>query len=487
MLYSVQSGLVLAAAENGDDEVLKQLSERGLDQDLLNEALSCAACHGHVRFTQTCCSLGADINWWDSSEDETALSIACREGHADVVAVMIESGCDVNLKVKGQMHTALHSCAVSGSVKCVRLLIAAKADVNSQDCMGNTPMIKAVMEEKPSIVRELLAVGANYKLLNIRQKSAFSIAMDRGDAGCVKELLTAHKDLANIRGQLDNLYPLTRAIRYRQLPVIRAFIESGCDINCPESTFLKPLHLAIEIGDASLVETLAMAGADINSTLAVPIGATPLLLAVAKGLPDVVTVLGKTDCHLNAFDGVGRSALYMAVKFGNTRCIKSLLECGANPDAYNWDHSSQEIPDIIPSPPPLHAALIYERQEEAAMLLQAGCDVDFPAFYRDNHRSDWVTPMQLARLHDLTWAMKMLLKAGSKCLVPVEGVPNKDDELVYLLQKAHFLLTNSHSLKDLCRHFIRQILGKRLIVDFQTLPLPQSLLAFIIFEELIPD
>lgn len=481
-LYSVRSAIALAALENNDQPTLEKLIEHEKDQDLLNEILYQASKGGFTDCARTLVQYGADVNYCESSEDETVLGVSCIKKHPAVTSLLVKvDRCNVNIASIGDQHTPLHACAGFNSPACCHVLLEAGANVNVRDCYESTPLIVACMHNNPEVVQELLQAGADISLKNIRRRDCFSIAMDEGHAGCVRELLLAHPDLANTRGE-GGLYPLTRAIRDHQSHVVRAFIDAGCDVNCPEAAILTPLHMAIEVGDSALVEALVEGGADVNSPLTMPLqGATPLILAVVKEQADVVRVLAKSTCNLDAFDSLGRTALYLATKHRAQQCMRELLWAGANPDAY----LASKAGPPIPAPTALHAAVLYDCCEEAVMLIQAGCDIDFPAVYEHGMQAVPVTPMMVACQQHRHWALKLLLLAGSNCLQPVQNVQDLNDEIVDLLTKAHQRRKNPDSLKCLCRTLIRNTCGRAFLRSAQLLPLPSQLISYLMFEELL--
>jgi outer membrane protein assembly factor BamB len=85
---------------------------------------------------------------------------AARKGDAATVKRLLTAGVDVNAKTQ-YGATALSFAADKGHVEVVRELIRAKADVNVKDSFYNaTPIVWALVRNRPDIVRELLAAGA---------------------------------------------------------------------------------------------------------------------------------------------------------------------------------------------------------------------------------------------------------------------------------------------------------------------------------------
>lgn len=62
-----------------------------------------------------------------------------------------------------------------------RIMKNHKILIDQQDSVGNTPLIDAVILQNPDVVRTLLECGANPKIKNNHNQSAFDIAREIGD------------------------------------------------------------------------------------------------------------------------------------------------------------------------------------------------------------------------------------------------------------------------------------------------------------------
>jgi len=105
---------------------------------------------------------GADVNEPDS-EGTTPLMYAVLKGNDGMVKLLLEYLADVR-KVNRRRDTALSMCAAStttGTVPTMKMLLASGANVNTYDCNGRTPLMLAVMADRPEFLSVLAEAGAD--------------------------------------------------------------------------------------------------------------------------------------------------------------------------------------------------------------------------------------------------------------------------------------------------------------------------------------
>ena len=131
---------------------------------------------------------------------------------------------------------------------------------------------------------------------------------------------------------------LINAMQLRRRPRTLEIIRAGVNVNAEHlGTF--PLQLAIEQGDARVVEALLKAGADANARLAKMDGMSMLMYAAAgaRRNSSIVRALIRADGELDGRDAKGRTPLMHAARKASTAALDLLLRAGAKPDAV--DHA----------------------------------------------------------------------------------------------------------------------------------------------------
>ena len=137
-------------------------------------------------------------------------------------------------------------------------------------------------------------------------------------------------------------HPMYCAAKHGNLRAVRAFLQSGADVNMtaslpdniyedgPEKTIsnMTPLFIAVEQGHTPCVMELIKAGADVN--IARSDGLTPLYAAAQYGYEGCVVLLiqAGADVNIASIDGV--TQLCEAVECGNEGCVVLLIQAGAD-------------------------------------------------------------------------------------------------------------------------------------------------------------
>ncbi len=152
--------------------------------------------------------------------------------------------------------------------------------------------------------------------------------------------------------------------------------------------------------------------------------ATPLMLAVIAGRPDMAQLLLDRGARVDARDEYGFTALSMAVSLKRPDLVKLLLAHGADPNATN-----------ALKMPPLAWALMLDRTESACALLDRGADPDASDY-------DGRPALYLAAIEENTRAVQALLAHGADanasflgCSVLQLAAAQGDAEIIRALQQ----------------------------------------------------
>jgi hypothetical protein len=131
----------------------------------------------------------------------------------------------------------------------------------------------------------------------------------------------------SLKPRLNGVPLLTKAAGAGLVPVIRALIEAGADVNFSNAGTTAATYAAMT-GQTRALRALFEAGADPHQRN--PFGAT--LLWTAKDHPDTLRYLAAAGLDVNARDEDGRTPLMLGARFSaNPESLSTLAELGADP------------------------------------------------------------------------------------------------------------------------------------------------------------
>ena len=126
-------------------------------------------------------------------------------------------------------------------------------------------------------------------------------------------------------------YPLIRAVKARQEPVVHYLLSQKADANVQDEDWATPLIRAVQANDAGIMKELIAAGADLEKSDKGDLTALSYALRTYKYEP--VEMLVKAGAAVNIADARGETPLIGAAHTGNIKTIKLLLDKGADPAA----------------------------------------------------------------------------------------------------------------------------------------------------------
>ena len=183
------NALVLAAKGNHED-VLHCLLKFSPNVNIVNQdgftALAVACKEGNLRIVHQLLSAGAHVNLQDKFGD-TNLILASKAGHAAIVDLLLRRYADLDTRGK-ENKTALYNAVEKDHVEVVRLLLAAKADVEIT-ADGNSPLLRAVKNRNPEIVKLLLDKKAKLHHADKKGDTALHVAMRAGSKAIIETIL----------------------------------------------------------------------------------------------------------------------------------------------------------------------------------------------------------------------------------------------------------------------------------------------------------
>ncbi|VDH97035.1 Hypothetical predicted protein, partial [Mytilus galloprovincialis] len=265
---------LFAACQRKDYETVGMLLNKGANS---NKALYDACREGYLDTVQFLLQIGATVNSI-GRYGQTALYAACIGGHSTIVKFLVDQGAVIDAKVRKAslfdeptcLHAAylsdnldlvkflinrgssvdtvgnfgrtlLHKACSDGNYKLVEMLVDNGFDINTSDVFGSTPLIACVLQNiennHETQFFDLLMERSSIKGHFDQKHGDFEYRKYANDIHCNYELEYKHPS--------ENHYK-----------IIQLLIENGAYINKTDKKGIKPLYLALKIGDMKLTGLL---------------------------------------------------------------------------------------------------------------------------------------------------------------------------------------------------------------------------------------
>jgi ankyrin repeat protein len=243
---------LMLASMYGKKDIVKILLDKGIDVNARNKngynALMCASRGGHHEIARMLIDKGADVNL-KNSKGENALMLASYNGHKDVVDMLKRHGA-VNESVNESIFRSLSSSGVklrhdeykkmndfknrlndailAGDIDSVREYIDTGDDINAVDINIFNPIITAIDNNRPEILKLLLDRGATVDNPDAIMSPVNMAAMN-GFPGMVEMLYDHGADLN--RKSHTGKTALMFAIRNMEDDIAVFLINHGADVD----------------------------------------------------------------------------------------------------------------------------------------------------------------------------------------------------------------------------------------------------------------
>ncbi|MCB1127197.1 MAG: ankyrin repeat domain-containing protein, partial [Verrucomicrobiae bacterium] len=397
-----------------------------------------AALKGQLVVARYLLEHGARVDQASSDDDSrTALSLAVDAGHRTMAELLIGRGATVAPEVA---QTPLHLAALRGFVSLAELLVSEGADVNYQWDSGHgksvTPLWRAAQYNHEAMARFLLEHGADPNLAGkgVLPNPEPSTPLTVASSASMVQLLLKHGADPNA----DNSARLMKAIRYRQIDVLRVLLDAGAKVNVQAVALgnrkdgtpgpltssaeglRSPLAFAISLGWMEGARLLRDHGADVNLAAADSRGVqwTPLHFAASNSNLEEIRWLLAEGAKADIRDALDRTALVIVMEAAWARS-RGLIPArtpvpGVEAPERNdpWDvvlalvNAGADLKTILNGFSVIHYAVAVGRIDVLEALKEHGADLNA----RGDHR---VTPLMVAVGMDEPETLDWLLKNGA--------------------------------------------------------------------------
>jgi ankyrin repeat protein/Mg-chelatase subunit ChlD len=251
------------------------------------------------------------------------LFIACEKGQTSLFKMLMkhipeESIKDVINRQNDRGATCLWMAACNRHIDIVSELLFLGADPNICNLKGDSPLIPCCQKGSDSIVQILLEGGAKLDVYNKNRDNPILICCRTGQAKILEILLkrcspSEVKTFLEASAEIDGFNPLLASTELDKIECIKVCHKFGADLEAKTAdnnqilASATALHLACFYGRLAAAKTLIDLGANVLSQTTIH-GYTPLHLAIKHGHIDIVRLLlvhpkGKSSLEIKDTDG----------------------------------------------------------------------------------------------------------------------------------------------------------------------------------------
>lgn len=185
---------LVTSVQSNDISTVRELLERGQNQDMIDSSLCWAARMGNLPLVELLLNHGANTNAEVWGGFTPIIWSTIFSSNTDVLKLLIINGADVNRYSKTRKQTALHAAVIKGDNDTAEMLIEAEANLDVQDYLGKTPLLHAVQRNLLSSVKLLIKHNCNVDLpgfVNGTSLSPLLVALMQSSLEITKVLILA--------------------------------------------------------------------------------------------------------------------------------------------------------------------------------------------------------------------------------------------------------------------------------------------------------
>lgn len=216
---------------------------------------------------------------------------------------------------------------IKNSMDCeARMLVEKGVGMDMIDRMGDTPLHRAIYENRETLVGGIISSGFNVDIVNIDGKAPMHVAVSCGNIKIVKMLIKAKANV-NVRDKFFRT-PIHYAVNKSHEEILKLLLDNGANVDARDLNGETPLYRAIKYGRSKVENILLDYSKNIN--IANKYGCNLLHIAINKNDCDIIPILLSRGINVNKKNVVGESPLVLAVSRGNIDVAKILIDNGAD-------------------------------------------------------------------------------------------------------------------------------------------------------------
>ncbi|AEF55528.1 ankyrin repeat domain-containing protein [Marinomonas posidonica] len=282
----------------------------------------------------------------------TKKTLTSDEQQANILSILAKFGADINTKGIDQ-KTPIIEAIINNKPLSVETLLEYQADIE-KTYQSNTPLMLAVQTGNITIVNDLLSKHQKFNRQNNANHTAMHFTALAETKGTDKELAKIAKKLLKSGVKIQESYQkdiINEAIKNHRPLVARVLMEASETRFTPNRDLFSPLMDAVYTGDLSLVKSILKQDVDVNFKDSK--GWTALLLSSHKSSENeddqqtsIIKRLIKSGATLDTLNKENNSALNMAIESGRYDIADMLIEEHINTNLKNIDGETALIKAI---------------------------------------------------------------------------------------------------------------------------------------------
>jgi len=373
--------LVKEALRAGDTDIAKYMITNHIQDQFLNGLLLLAAAVDNLEIINLLLDKGADINAVVDGRTALLEAVSCTGSKA--VELLLSRSADPNAPTES--GPVLHRAISLRNRTAVEALLKHGASVTAEP---ESTLQRAVRARDWNIIQQILRkspedsdIGRSLdykwvpqidKLLKMFKKLGQKVTVFPGDnQNCMyrairdnnlRELskLLKHRDVKMV-DKGDRLTALHVACFWKREAMVEVLLSCGADAFAKDMCAATPIDYVILNKDLSMLRVFLKMGITFNEH------SEMLFQAIAEELSCFVECMIEYGADIHVRDDLGYTPLHMAIDMGHGKCVRVLLDAGADPNAVSYHAGTA-----------LHSVTVNEHTLTALcnLLLDYGADIN---------------------------------------------------------------------------------------------------------------